>query len=59
VNEIVDVAKLQLDGGANVVVPDNGREFLYDPKTAIHIAPVIIGELENEQLVENVAIDHR
>ena len=57
-HEIVDVSKLQLDRRAHVVVAHDGGEFLDDAQTATDIAPVIVGELEHEELVEDVAIDH-
>ncbi len=57
VDEGVDVAELQLDGGAHVVVAHDLREVGHDPTTAVDAPQVVVGQLENEEVLEDVAAD--
>ena len=48
VNEIVDIAQLQLDGGAHVIEAHNLRVVADDLEASLQIAKVVIGYLKNE-----------
>src|ERR1019366_3343344 len=56
VNEVGDVPELELDGGLHAVVSRDLREVLDDLETALEFPEVVVGELENEELVENVVV---
>ena len=53
VHEGVNVAELELDGRLDVVVANDPPVVVDDPQPPFEIAPMIVGQFENEQFVEN------
>ena len=58
VNERIDVAELQLDGGPDVVEADHLGERRNDSQAALHTAPMVVGHLQYEKVFEDIAVDH-
>ena len=55
-NEAIDVAELQLHRGTHVVEPDHSRVGGDDLQTALDTAPVVVRDLEDEQVFEDVPV---
>jgi hypothetical protein len=58
-NEVLNVAELKLDCRLDVVVSNNGTECLYDLLSPGHVAPVVIGRFEDEEVLEHVTLSLR
>ena len=52
-DELLDVAKLQLDRRADIVVAHDGGVVADDLQSAVDAAQMVVGELEDEQVFEN------
>jgi hypothetical protein len=48
VNEGVNIAELQFDGGAHVVKAHNLREVIDDLQAPLQVAQVVVGQLQHE-----------
>ena len=59
VDEVVHVTELQLDGGAHVVEAHDPRVVRDDLEAALDAAPVVVRQLQDEQIFEDVAIHLR
>ena len=57
VDEVLDVAELELDAGADVVEADDLRELLDDLEAALEAAEVVVRHLQHEQVFKDVFID--
>ena len=56
VDEAVEIAELQLDGGAHVVEPRDPAVLADDLQTALEAALVVAGNLQHEEILEDVSI---
>jgi len=54
VHELLDIAELELDGRLDVVVADHGGVIADDLQAALKTSPVVIGQFEDEQVLEDV-----
>src|SRR5215471_2514275 len=59
VDETLHVAELELHGRLYIVVPDDGSKIADDLKPTFHLAPMIVGDLEHEQILEQVFLSLR
>jgi hypothetical protein len=57
VNEGIDITKLHLDRRAHAVVANHLREIVNDPLPTLKASPMVVGHLQDEQLVKNISID--
>ena len=58
VDECIDIAKLNLDGGSNAVVADNFGEVVDDSLAAFKTSQMVVGQLENKEVLKNIPVDH-
>ena len=58
VDEAVDVAQLQLDGGADVVEAHHLRVGSDDLEAALYVSQMVVGQLQDKQLIENIRTGH-
>ena len=56
VDEAVEIAELQLDGGAHVVEPHDPAVLADDLQPALEAALVIVGHLQHEEIFEDVSV---
>ena len=55
-DEVIDVAELQLHGGTDVVEADHLRVGGDDLQTALDASPVVVRDLEDEQVFKDVPV---
>ncbi len=55
-DELVDVPELQLDRGADVVVANDRPVGANDLQRALELTLVVVGDLEHEEIHEEVAV---
>ena len=53
--KLVDVAELELDRRADVVEADDLGVFADDLQAALDLAPVVVGQLQDEQVFKDIA----
>jgi hypothetical protein len=58
VDEIIHVAKLELDRRPHVIEPHDPRVLAYDFKAAIHVPPVVVGHFKDEEVLKEIAVVH-
>jgi hypothetical protein len=58
VDEAVDVAQLQLDGGADVIEAHHLRVGSDDFQPALYVSEMVVGQLQDKQLIENIRTGH-
>ena len=56
VDEGVHVTELELDRRPDVVVADDGRMVAADLEPALDAAPVVVGQFQDEEVLEQIAI---
>jgi hypothetical protein len=57
-DEAVDVAQLQLDGGADVIEAHHLRAGSDDFQAALYVSQMVVGQLQDKQLIENIRTGH-
>ena len=57
-NKRVDVAELELDGGPHVVETHDLREGADNLQRPLETPPMVVGHFQNEELFEDVTVDH-
>jgi hypothetical protein len=57
-DEVGDVAELQLDHGTDVVETDDLGEFLDDFESALDTAEMVVGQLQHEEVFKYVIVNH-
>ncbi|MNJ68749.1 hypothetical protein D3C77_650230 [compost metagenome] len=55
-NELIDIAELQLDGSLDVVVTRDRSVVADNFQPALQPAPVIVGELQYEQVFKQIFV---
>ena len=56
VDEVLHVAQLEFDGRADIVEADDARIGRDDVEAALHAARMVVGELQDEEIFEDVAV---
>jgi hypothetical protein len=57
VDEIVHISELQFYRGADVIVAHHSREVGHDAHSAFEAAPMVVRHFENEEFIENIALN--
>jgi hypothetical protein len=57
-DEAVDVAQLQLDGSADVIEAHHLRAGSDDFQAALYVSQMVVGQLQDKQLIENIRTGH-
>jgi hypothetical protein len=52
VNEGVQIAELKLEGGTNPAGPGDGGDLPNDSSAVLHLSLVIVGEIQDKQVLE-------
>jgi hypothetical protein len=58
VYELADVAELQLDHRAHVIEANDLGKFLNDFQSPFDAAKMVVGKLQNEQILKNIIFNH-
>ena len=54
-DELLDIAELKLDGGANVVEADDAAVLAHDFQRPIELALMVARHFEHEEIFKNIA----
>jgi hypothetical protein len=57
-DELSDVTELKLDCGAHIVEANNLGKFMDDFKSPFDAAKMVVGKLQNEQILKNIIFNH-